>query len=175
MKRRRKRSSCDDEPRKRRKIEHFPLDCIGEVIKFLKCPKDFLNFYCLSKRVKQYIDKTPHLTENICFRIESNKTPKDFNFFFVVNLKIKNYDMNDYEFEGAGAGDVSRPDDFQRVQELINKYNEYESKQLYLKESSPGSEFYSLISENVTITEGDLFDIEDRMKQILRENGLTNL
>ena len=94
-------------------------------------------------------------------------------------LKTANYkkafDMNDYEFEGAGAGDVSRPDDFQRVQELINKYNEYESKQLYLKESSPGSEFYSLISENVTITEGDLFDIEDRMKQILRENGLTNL
>jgi hypothetical protein len=97
-------------------------------------------------------------------------------------MKKKALDMNDYEFEGAGGGDVSKPDDFQRVQNLIDQYNSYGPGAFSLKEEPFGSEYYSLIKadsikgENpVVITQGDLFDIEDRIKQIIRENGLTNL
>jgi hypothetical protein len=94
----------------------------------------------------------------------------------------KAFDMNRYESEGMMGEDIDRTDDFDRVQGLIDKYNSYGPGAFALKEEPLGSEFYSLIKadsikgENpVVITQGDLFDIEDRIKQIIRENGLTNL
>ena len=105
-------------------------------------------------------------------------------------MKKKALDMNRYESQGMmgenGYGETDefndRTDDFDKVQGLIDKYNSYGPGAFSLKEEPLGSEFYSLIKadsitgENpVVITQGDLFDIEDRMKQIIREHGLTNL
>ena len=94
----------------------------------------------------------------------------------------KKADWRDYDPLTITDDDNGEDMDFERVQSIIDKYNSYGPGAFSLKEEPLGSEFYSLIKadsiegENpVVITQGDLFDIEDRMKQIIREHGLTNL
>jgi len=88
-----------------------------------------------------------------------------------ANYKKSFREFND--FESSEMGSMDRTEDLNRVQLLIDKYNQYETDNYYVKESAPGSEFYSLLSsENGVIVDGDLLDIEERMKQIIRENGI---
>ena len=99
-------------------------------------------------------------------------------------LKKKAFDMERYETEGMLGENRDDVDDmdFERVQAMIDKYNSYGPGAFALKEVPMGSEYYQLIKadsirgENpVVITEGDIFDIEDRIKQVIHENGLTDL
>jgi len=107
------------------------------------------------------------------------KTIKTSNYKKLTKTAL---DMNRYESEGMLGENIDRTDDFDRVQGLIDKYNSYGPGAFALKEEPLGSEFYSLIKADsieggnqVVITQGDLFDIEDRLKQIIREHGLQDL
>ena len=57
------------------------------------------------------------------------------------------------------------------IQEYIEQLNEYLDKKLTVRIPSNNPEYWTLLSENTLLTEGDPYDIVQRVQQIAREHG----
>ena len=77
--------------KKSKLMRSLPLDCVGEILTFIKSPKIFFNIYIISKDVIWYINnENPFSCQNVIF-VYNMKVKMEKNLPYVVYLCVAEY------------------------------------------------------------------------------------